>query len=284
MGPDEDEGGCIGILNGVISLIDTAIADEVDQRRAEVILDQLQLTEAGAASSPGTREDLTRSHSSESPELRGQEASKYRLITDRLSYLALDRPDIPHAIEGATKDMARPKEHHWNLARSMARYFIDAPRVIQSSRCRSMISTAVGMRDSDRPGDQTQRKSTSGGVCRMVPYVGKIRSSIQQMMSLSSAEAELYAFPMCSCQTLGVVNLALGFGITLNAIAHADASGALAITQGQGLGKLRHIAAHWLQIQERGKHGEVPLTKHMGQRIQRTSSRSICRPKRYGNI
>ena len=69
------------------------------------------------------------------------------------------------------------------------------------------------------------------------------------MIALSSADVELYALLKCPCQTLGILNLALDFGIRFQAAAHNDANAALAVTQRHGLGKLRHIAAHWLWIQ-----------------------------------
>ena len=45
---------------------------------------------------------------------------------------------------------------------------------------------------------------------------------------------------------------------------HIDASAALAITQRQGLGKLRHIAAHWLWIQEKVETGQIKTKKALG--------------------
>ena len=81
------------------------------------------------------------------------------------------------------------------------------------------------------------------------------------MIALSSAEAELYALLKCVCQTLGAINLALDFGSEIKAIVNIDASAALAITQRQGLGKFRNIAAHWLWIQEKVKNDEIKTVK-----------------------
>ena len=54
------------------------------------------------------------------------------------------------------------------------------------------------------------------------------------------------------------------FGIPLQASVRTDASAALAITQRQGLGKLRHIDVHWLWIQERIKAGDLSANKVPG--------------------
>ena len=81
--------------------------------------------------------------------------------------------------------------------------------------------------------------------------------STQQMIAFSSAEVELYAFLKCACQTIGIVNLAKDFGMMFNATVHIDANAALAISQRQGLGKLPHIDAHWLWIQDSIKSGTI---------------------------
>ena len=126
------------------------------------------------------------------------------------------------------------------------------------------ISITSGHSDSDWAGDQVSRKSTSGGVCRVGRHVIKTWLSTQHIIALSSAEVELYALLKCTCQTLGIVNLALDFGIQLKATVHTDASAALAITHRQGLGKLKHIDFHWLWIQERVKNCNVSTHKVNG--------------------
>ena len=186
------------------------------------------------------------------------------MIVARLNYLALDRPDIQYATKEASNHMTKPKEHHWGLLKRIARYTIDAPRAVQCLRWHTQVTTAVGMSDFDWAGDRPTRKFTSGGLCRMGPYVIKALSSTQMMIALSSAEAELYALLKCVCQTLGILNLASNLGLTLTAIVHTDASVALAIAQWQGLSKLRHIDAHWLWIQERVRQKELSTVRILG--------------------
>ena len=84
------------------------------------------------------------------------------------------------------------------------------------------------------------------------------------MVALNSAEVELYASLGRACQTLGIMNLALDFGVKFQAIVHTDASAALAISHRRGLGKLRHINVHWLWVQESIKNGDVEARKVNG--------------------
>ena len=109
----------------------------------------------------------------------------------------------------------------------------------------------------DWAGGCETRKSTSGGVCKIGPHAIKTWSSTQQMIALSPAEVEPYTLLKCACQTLGIFNLALHFGISLKASVHIDASSALATTERQGLGKLRRTDVHWLLLQEKMKFGNT---------------------------
>ena len=176
----------------------------------------------------------------------------------------MDQPDIQHATQETSKRTATPQLPHWNLLKRIGGYPIDAPRVVQKFRWQTAVTTAMGLSDSDWAGAHKTRKSTIGGVCRLGPYVTKTWPSTQQTIAVSSAEVGLYALLKCACQTLGVINLGLDFGLTLGAAVHADASAALVVTHRQGLNKLCHIAAQRLWIQERVKAGDIKEMKIKG--------------------
>ena len=264
LGPDDSEERSIRVLNRVICWAKDSITYEADARHVEVVLNQLQLNEAKSVTSPGTREEQTKANETTSDEMKPDESSRYRMLVARLNYLSSDRPDIQYAVKEASKHMSKPHIHHWGLLKRIGKYLIDAPRVIQKFKWQGVMNVVSGHSDSDWAGDRQTRKSTSGGVCRIGPHVIKTWSSTQQMIALSSAEAELYALLKCACQTLGIMNLALDFGIRLQATVHTDASAALAISQRQGLGKLRHIDVHWLWLQERIKNGDIAASKVKG--------------------
>ena len=63
---------------------------------------------------------------------------------------------------------------------------------------------------------------------------------------------------------MGIVNLAFDFGLKFKATVHIDASATFAITQRQGLGKLRHFDLHWFWIQEKVKHCKIAIHKVNG--------------------
>ena len=66
-------------------------------------------------------------------------------------------------------------------------------------------------------------------------------SSTQQVMALSSGEAELYGMLKGATQTKGLISMMADFGEKVVATVCSDASGAIGVAHRQGLGKTRHI-------------------------------------------
>ena len=72
----------------------------------------------------------------------------------------------------------------------------------------------------------------------------------QRAIALSSAEAETYGMVACSAELLGIQSCEFDLGMKLSAAVYADASAALGIVQRRGIGKVRHIRAQCLWLQE----------------------------------
>ena len=89
-------------------------------------------------------------------------------------------------------------------------------------------------------------------------------SRTQSNVTLSSAEAELYALIKCSAELLGVRNMMRDRGRDSCGIVYADSSAALAIAKRKGAGKLRHINVSSLWIQEKQDAKELMLRKVPG--------------------
>lgn len=236
----------VRVLNRVLTWEKEGIYYEADQRHAELLVEHLKLEEAKAVVTPGTREEQCKVYEQETDFMKPSNASSYRMLAARLNYLAMDRPDIQYATKEIAKQMAKPQEHHWQLMKRMARYLKKVPRLEQCFEWLSKPTDITGFSDSDWAGDLKTRKSTSGGVCMIATHAIKTWSSTQQVIALSSAEAELYALIKCACQCIGLISLANDFGISLGAQVMTDASAALGIVQRRGLGKLRHIDVQWL--------------------------------------
>ena len=89
-------------------------------------------------------------------------------------------------------------------------------------------------------------------------------SITQATITLSSAEAELYALLKAATQTLGLLAIAADFGFSFQAAVRTDASATQGIVNRQRLGQLRHIGVQYLWMQEKVQRGEVKVLKVTG--------------------
>ena len=99
LGLGKDEEKSVRIFNRVISWSDGGILHEAGQRHVEVVVSQLQLTEARSVSTPGGREEQSKCNESEIAEFSPGDAGKYTTIAARFNYLAFDRPGIYNMLQ-----------------------------------------------------------------------------------------------------------------------------------------------------------------------------------------
>ncbi len=90
-------------------------------------------------------------------------------------------------------------------------------------------------------------------------------SSTQGVVALSSGEAELYALTKGAANTLGMISLALDFGMYLDGKVHSDASAAIGMVNRTGAGKLRHVRVQYLWVQDKVRSGELGVVKVPGE-------------------
>ena len=102
--------------------------------------------------------------------------------------------------------------------------------------------------DSDWAGDRSSRKSTSGGVVCLGHHVIKSWSSMQQLVALSSGEAELYVPIKGASQTKGIISMLVDFGSDIRWYSlHICINGNGNLIS-KGLGRTRHLDVqyHWI--------------------------------------
>ena len=138
-------------------------------------------------------------------ELSKENARKFRGLAARFNYLAMDRPDLQHSAKTVSKCMASPRVGDWALLKRVAKYVVGVPRAIQRFRWQNVLSMVITYSDSDWAGKEKCRKSTSGGVIMYGSHALKTWSSQQQVVALSSGEAELYALVKAAAQTKGIM-------------------------------------------------------------------------------
>eukprot|EP00435_Cladocopium_sp_Y103_P063993 s60_g25.t1 len=119
--------------------------------------------------------------------------------------------------------------------------------------------------DSDWASDKTSRRSVS---CATMFVGGRLlfsSSRAQKLVSLSSAEAEVYS---CSSGASDAIMLArliawmTGFEVTIHL--HTDRPGARGILQSQGVGRVRHLSCPMLWLQDLIGSGQIKLATVSG--------------------
>ena len=89
-------------------------------------------------------------------------------------------------------------------------------------------------------------------------------SKTQNLIALSSAKSELHASVKATTETLGAQSMAKGFHKHRRVKMLADASAVLGITSRRGIGKVRHLDANHMWIQEIAAKKKAEFHKVLG--------------------
>ena len=192
------------------------------------------------------------------------EATLYRACAARCNFMALDRPDIQYAAKEVSRSMAAPKASDMPKLKRLARYLLSFPRAVLKFVFQRPQEKLRVFSDTDWAGCIKTRKSTQGGVVMIGNNCLKNWSSTQAIIALSSGEAEFYGVVKASSIGLGVQSMFVDMGIQLELEVHTDAEAAKGIASRRGLGKVRHVAVHYLWVQERVAAGDLVLRKVLG--------------------
>ena len=95
------------VLNRIVRCTDFGWEIEADPRHAELVAEQLGLTEDKGVSTPGLP-GIEEDDTEEDKELHGDDVTRYRGVIARCNYLAVDRPDCAFAIKEGCREMSKP--------------------------------------------------------------------------------------------------------------------------------------------------------------------------------
>ena len=117
------------VLNRIIRNTTAGWEIEADPRHAELVVEQLGLTDEKGVVTPGisgSEEEDTE----DDVDLEGEEATRYRGVIARCNYLATDRPDCLFAIKEGCREMSRPTTGSIRRLRRIGRYLLKHPRLV----------------------------------------------------------------------------------------------------------------------------------------------------------
>jgi hypothetical protein len=256
------EQGAVRILNRIVSSTDEGLEYEADQRHAEIIMKELGLTkESKGLSTPGVQEGKEEVRDEQGGEV---DEKMYRAMAARANYSAQDRVDIQFAAKEVSRFMSKPEISDWRKVKRLGRYLRDSGRVVYKFGFQRMPEEIVVWSDTDFAGCKKTRRSTSGGVVMFGSHCVKTYSSTQDIVALSSGEAEFYGIVKAGSYGLGMVGLGRDLGLNLRLRINTDSSAARSIGSRKGAGKVRHLDVRELWIQERIARGDLTVRKVSG--------------------
>ena len=115
-------------------------------------------------------------------------------------------------------------------------------------------------------GDKSTRRSVTAGVVMRGGHCLKVWTKKQQVVSLSTAQSELYAAVKAASEGLGIQSVAKDFEISCGLNPHLDASATMCLVNRRGLGKAKHVDMQNLWIEEASKSGRF-VTKKVGTNV-----------------
>ena len=168
----------------------------------------------------------------------------------RLAYIAADRMDISFISKEIARTMANPTVDALEAMKRCVRYLKGKPRAVLVYERQPPPSCLTGFSDSDWAGCVVTRKSTSCSIIVHGKHYLCGTSNTQQVLALSSPEAEYYALVRGSSRVLGCLAMIRDFGCSLTGMVYTDSSGAKSIASRRGAGKIRHIETQTLWLQD----------------------------------
>ena len=249
-------------LNRIIRWCRDSVEYEADPRQAERLIAECGLEGSGSLSTPGVKPTFQQLELDK--ELPPRLWTAFRGAAARANYLAADRLDGQFACKEVCRWMSKPTEHAWQALKRIGRFLRGSPRFVYTYP--QQVANGVDVyTDTDWAGCPKTRKSTSGGCILVGSHAIKHWSSTQTSVALSSGEAEFAGVIRGAGQGLGYQALLRDLGVQAPLRVWTDSSAAIGICSRQGLGKLRHLDAHTLWIQQAVRLGRVDLRKVDGE-------------------
>ena len=178
-------------------------------------------------------------------ELENEKRAVYRTAVGKLLYMCHQRADIMYIVKETARKITCPTESDEMHVKRIARYLKGVP----NAKC--LIDTFPPFvnvyTDSDWTG---QCKSTRGGVTQWRSATLSAWSGTQQSVSLSSAEAELYALTTGISEGMVTKHLLNELGYEVTLVNHVNSQSAKAWATKRGLGRMKHVMLKYMFVQD----------------------------------
>lgn len=187
--------------------------------------------------------------------------SYYRSLIGGLNYLTHTRPDIMYSVSVLSRYMHSPTMQHLGAAKRVLRYIAGTSEfgLWYSSTASYNL---VGFSDSDWASSVDDRKSTSGYAFNLGSAAISWRSKKQDVVALSSSEAEYIAVTSAVCQALWLRRLLVDIEHkqTSATSIFCDNKATIAMTKNPSFhSRTKHIDIRYHYVRSLAANGEVEL-------------------------
>ena len=261
LGPSVGQHREVSFLGRTLTWTSAGIKYEGDTKHIKTLLKEWNMEECKPVGTPGSSAEEKEAAEVGDKLLGKDGATRFRRSAARINYVALDRLDLGYAAKELSRGMANPTEKDMVKLKRVIRYLRGKPRMEMMFEWQAPSKHLVTFVDSDWAGCAATRKSTSGGIVTYGKHVLAHWSSTQATIALSSGEAELNALVKGASEALGIVNLFSDLDVVMTSELKTDSSAAAGIANRLGNGKVKHLEARQLWIQQVIGEKHMKVTK-----------------------
>ena len=189
----------------------------------------------------------------------------FREAIGSLMYLMVGtRPDLAYAVGRLSKYVEKPTQVHWDAVRRVLRYVLRTKELGLLFKREEKMSAPLFFVDSDWAGDSQSRKSMSGYIVMMGGSAVSWCARQQEVVAMSSAEAEYISLCSCVKEAFWLRRLWKGLGIVAGinepSIVHVDNQAAISIANTHAVNRRnKHIDVRYHFNREAVKNGVIQL-------------------------
>lgn len=194
-------------------------------------------------------------------ELNAEDTKLYMSVTGTVIYYALDRVDLQFVSRKLASSLRTPKREDMSRLRRAVKYMKGTKHYVLYFKYQNKDAKLRGYADSDWAGEVESRKSCSSGVILLGSHPLESFSVLQQVIALSSGEAEFYSCGKTVAHVLFLVYILREISHTVQALVYSDSSAARGMMGRIGSGRVRHMQTRFLWVQERLRERQFQLYK-----------------------
>ena len=180
-------------------------------------------------------------------------------------YFGQDRPETQYATKEAARFMSGPTFAAKCMLKRLCKYDSKAPVLSWSFPNQEMPSEIRAVTDANWAGELEGLRSTSCGWIYFGDHLLETYSSTQQIVALSTAESEYISITKGAAHAPEVRSAMVEFGLTFNVVCETDASAGRAMATRRGVGRVRHLDARLLWLQQLCAKGVVQVRARPGE-------------------